>query len=114
MQEPVLSHPNPILSMHLNCNASTLGTSAILSVKKPEDGKWHSCAFYSKGFNLAKRNYDIYDRELLAIIRTLEEWHHHLEGATHQIEIPTNHKNLEYWKSPQKLTHCQARWVQIL
>jgi len=57
-----------------------------------------------------ERNYEIHDKEMLAIIRVLEEWRHFLEGATHPVEIWTNHKNLEYFMTTKKLNRRQARW----
>jgi len=55
-------------------------------------------------------NYEIHDKEMLAIIRALEEWRHFLEGVTHPVEIWTNHKNLEYFMMAKKLNRRQARW----
>jgi len=57
-----------------------------------------------------EQNYEIHNKEMLAIIRALEEWRHFLEGATHLVEIWTNHKNLEYFMTAKKLNRCQARW----
>jgi len=57
-----------------------------------------------------ERNYEIHNKEMLAIIRALEEWRHFLEGATHPVEIWTDHKNLEYFMTAKKLNHCQAHW----
>ena len=57
-----------------------------------------------------ERNYEIHDKEMLAIIRALEEWRHFLEGARHPVEIWTDHKNLEYFMTAKKLNRCQARW----
>jgi hypothetical protein len=45
----------------------------------------------------AKQNYEIYDKELLAVIRALEEWRHFLEGLPEPFEIINNHTNLKYW-----------------
>jgi hypothetical protein len=61
-----------------------------------------------------ERNYEIHDKEMLAIIRALDEWQHFLEGATHKVEIWTDHKNLEYFMSAKKLNHRQARWSLTL
>jgi len=61
-----------------------------------------------------ERNYKIHDKEMLAIIRALEEWRHFLEEATHLVEIWTNHKNLEYFMTAKKLNRCQARWSLYL
>jgi len=55
-------------------------------------------------------NYEIHNKEMLAIIHALEEWRHFLEGATHLVEIWTNHKNLEYFMMAKKLNRCQAHW----
>jgi len=57
-----------------------------------------------------ERNYEIHDKEMLAIIRALEEWRHFLEGATHPVEIWTDHKNLEYFMMAKKLNCHQACW----
>jgi len=57
-----------------------------------------------------ERNYEIYDKEILAIICALEEWRHFLKGVTHPVEIWTNHKNLEYFMTAKKLNCRQAHW----
>ena len=62
----------------------------------------------------AERNYDIYDKELLAIICALEEWRHYLEGAQHDFDIFTDHKNLAYFKEAHQLNRRQARWALYL
>jgi len=74
------------------------------------DRKWHSMAFYSKSLSSVEQNYEIHDKEMLAIICTLEEWRHFLEEATYLVEIWTDHKNLEYFITAKKLNHCQAHW----
>ena len=58
----------------------------------------------------AERNYDIYDREMLAIIRALEDWRHYLEGLPAPFEIISDHQNLTYWRTAQNLNRRQARW----
>jgi len=52
-----------------------------------------------------EQNYEIHDKEMLAIIHALEEWRHFLEGAQHLVEIWTDHKNLEYFMMAKKLNH---------
>ena len=61
-----------------------------------------------------ERNYQIYDRELLAIIRALEAWRHFLQGSPHSVEVISDHKNLTYFRSAQKLNRRQARWHLFL
>jgi len=71
-------------------------------------------AFYSKSLSPVERNYEIHDKEMLAIIHALEEWRHFLEGARHPVEIWTDHKNLEYFMMAKKLNRRQARWSLYL
>ncbi len=79
-----------------------------------EDGKWHPIAFISKGLSPAERNYDIYDKEMLMVICALDQWRHYLEGAEHPVQVLTDHKNLEYFMTAQKLNRRQARWSTFL
>jgi hypothetical protein len=59
----------------------------------------------------AKRIYDIYIQELLAVICTLKSWHHYLHGSPFPIQAFTDHKNLKYFCQPQALNHRQALWL---
>jgi len=61
-----------------------------------------------------ERNYEIHDKEMLAVIRCLEVWRHFLKGAAIKFEIWTNHKNLEYFMKAQKLNKRQVRWALYL
>ena len=78
-----------------------------------ENGAVRPCAFFSKKNNPAECNYEIYDKEMLAIIRCLEEWDSELRSVRH-FEIRTDHKNLEYFMTARKLTERQMRWSLIL
>ena len=71
-------------------------------------------AYFSKTFNDTERNYEIYDRELLGVIRALKEWHHDIQGSRHTTIVHTDHQNLTYFKSAQKLNRRQARWALYL
>ncbi len=61
-----------------------------------------------------EQNYEIYDKELLAILLALNKWRHYLMGAAQDFEIWTDHQNLQYFWKPQKLNWQQARWVMEL
>ena len=74
----------------------------------------HPVAFLSKSLNEHERNYEIYDKELLAMIRALEEYRHYLEGHPEPVEIWSDHLNLTYFRQAQKLTRRQARWSLFL
>ena len=60
-----------------------------------EDRKWRPVAFLSNLLNETKKNYEIYDKEMLVIIKGLENWRYLLEGTHFKFEIWTDHKNLE-------------------
>ena len=57
-----------------------------------------------------ERNYEIYDKELLAIVEALDKWQQYLLDAVEKFEVWTDHENLKYFKEPHKLNGQQARW----
>ena len=71
-------------------------TEGVLSMKC-EDRKWRPVAYLLKSLNKIERNYEIYNKEILAVIRGLENWRYLLEGTRFKFKIWTNHKNLEYF-----------------
>ena len=106
---PILRIPTDDDPFRLETDASDFALGATLSQLDPNDNLYHPVAFYSKSLNVHERNYEIYDKELLAIIRALEEYRHYLEGHPKKFEIWSDHENLTYFKEPQKLTRRQAR-----
>ncbi|KAL7277513.1 hypothetical protein ACG7TL_008434 [Trametes sanguinea] len=111
---PILRIPDDVNPFRLETDSSDFATGAVLSQLDPTDKLWHPVAFYSKSLNVHERNYEIYDKEMLAIIRALEEYRHHLEGHPEKVEIWSDHQNLTYFKTAQKLTRRQARWALYL
>jgi len=107
---PVLMSPQDSEPFQVEVDSSDFTTGAVLSQQSTADRKWYPVAFYSKSLSSVERNYKIHDKEMLAIICALEEWRHFLEGATHPVEIWTDHKNLEYFMTAKKLNRRQARW----
>jgi hypothetical protein len=109
---PILQIANLELKYIVEADTSNFAIGAILSQEK--DGKKVPIAYMSKALSPKQRNYDIWDKELLAIIKALEEWRHYLEGAQKTFEILSDHQNLKYFKAPHKLNRCQARWSVYL
>ncbi|KAI2667005.1 Transposon Tf2-6 polyprotein [Labeo rohita] len=107
---PILRHPDPQRPFIVEVDASSTGVGAVLSQRQGQPSKTFPCAFYSHKLSPAERNYDVGNRELLAIKLALEEWRHWLEGARHPFTILTDHKNLEYLRAAKVLNHRQARW----
>ena len=83
-------------------------------MQRDSNGDLHPCAYLSQTFSPAECNYDIYDRELLTVIHALDHWRHYLQGTPHPVTLLTNHKNLMYFRQPQKLSRRQARWMMFL
>ncbi|KAK3523590.1 hypothetical protein QTP70_002725 [Hemibagrus guttatus] len=108
---PLLVHPDPELPFIVEVDASTTGVGAVLSQQQGNPRKLHPCAFFSRKLNPAEVNYDIGNRELLAVKLALEEWRHWLEGAKHPFTVLTDHKNLEYLRAAKRLNPRQARWA---
>lgn len=108
---PILRHPNPDLPFIVEVDASNTGVGAVLSQRQGQPSKMYPCAFFSRKLTSAERNYDVGNRELLAMKLALEEWRHWLEGASQQFTILTDHKNLEYLRSAKRLNPRQARWA---
>ena len=112
-KEPVLAAPDIDKKMRMEMDASDYAIGGVLSMEY-KDGLWRPVVFLSKPLNETKRNYEIHDKEMLAIVRGLETWRYLLEGVQTKFEIWTDHKNLEYFMKAQKLNRRQARWALYL
>ncbi len=93
---PTLTFPSKSGPFHLECDASNFATGAILS-QQQEDGLFHPIGFMSKSFSDTEWNYQIHNKEMLAIMHVLEEWRHFLEGSDQKFKIHMDHKNLSYF-----------------
>src|SRR5258708_20931507 len=93
---PVLTFPSQSGRFCLECNASNFVTRAVLS-QAQADGMHQPIAFMSKGFSDAECNYQIHNKQMLAIMHALDKWHHFLEGVTEKFKILTDHQNLAYF-----------------
>ena len=71
-------------------------------------GKWQPVAFLLKSLNKTERNYEIHEKEILVVMRGLENWRHLIVGAKYKFEVWTDYKNLEYFMKAQRLNHRQA------
>ncbi|CAJ0946412.1 unnamed protein product [Ranitomeya imitator] len=107
---PVLRQPDVSLPFQVEVDASEIGAGAVLSQRNSDGSLMKPCAFFSRKFSPAERNYDVGNRELLAMKWAFEEWRHWLEGAKHCIVVLTDHKNLIYLESAKRLNPRQARW----
>jgi hypothetical protein len=110
---PILRHFDPTKPAIIEVDASDFAYGGVLS--QYHDGELHPCAFVSKKFNDAELNYEIYDKEMLAIVKCMyDHWRHHLEGSGQQVQVFTDHKNLLWFTETKVYNRRQARWAEKL
>jgi hypothetical protein len=113
MEELVLLMPDQSKPFQIESDASNVATGAVLT-QLDSNGDRHPVAFLSKTFSKTERKYEIYDRELLGIIWALKKWRHYIQGSGHTTIVYSDHKNLTYFWTAQKLNDRQARWLLYL
>ena len=110
---PILQHFDYEKAIEVETDASDYFSAGVFS--QPDDqGVLRPVAFFSKKHSPSECNYEIYDNELLAIVRSFEEWRPHLIGAAHPIKVLTDHKNLEYFATKKQLNQRQVRWTGFM
>ncbi|KIM59659.1 hypothetical protein SCLCIDRAFT_47286, partial [Scleroderma citrinum Foug A] len=110
---PVLRLPNLSKPFIVQTDASKLGTGAVL-LQHDDMGVPHPCAFLSQALVGAEQNYQVYDLELLAVMRALKAWRPYLISPVATTVIYTDHQNITYFRQPQDLMARQMRWHSIL
>ena len=108
MSQLVLSLPKREGKFRVETDTLEYAIGEVLSQK--QEGKWKLIAFLSRTMQPAERNYEIYDKELLAIVEALAKWRQYLLGAIELFKIWMDHENLKYFREPHKLNGQQARW----
>ena len=107
---PVLAHVDPQKPFIIEADASDFALSSILS-QQGNDEKLHPLAFHTCKFDASEINYEIHDKELLAIFDAFAQWRHFLEGSPHQVIVFSDHKNLAYFQNAHVLNRRQGRWA---
>ena len=105
-QKPILRQPDYACPFFVSTDASAYSVGAVLSqegelnprTKKPTQ---HPIAYYSATFTPTERNYNIYERELLAVLKALEHWRPHVATTDIPVTVLTDHANLTFWKIPR-------------
>jgi len=106
--EPVLVILDLDKKMRVEVEVSDFAMGGVL-LMKCEDEKWRPVTYISKLLNESKRNYEIHNKEILAIIKCLEVWRYFLKEAKSQFKIWMDYKKLENFMKAQKLNQRQAR-----
>ena len=105
---PILAHLDFERECILEINLSD-NISARILFQYGDDGLLYPIAFFSCKHSFQEINYKIYDKKLLAIIKSFEEWRPMFEGARLTVKILTNHRNLQYFISTKQLSCRQTR-----
>ena len=110
---PILAHFDPTKPVIIETDASDFAIGAVLS-QRDEEHRLHPVAFHSRKFQPAEINYEVHDKELLAVVDAFKHWRRYCEGAEHQIRVLSDHQNLEYFTTTKALNRRQARWAHEL
>ena len=97
----------------METDASDYVLVAILSIINKEN-EVHLVAFHSYTFTTVKLNYDMHNKEFIAIFEAFKIWRYYLEGPAYPIDIVTDHENLEYFSTTKVLTWRQMQWSEYL
>ena len=106
LRDPILKIFDPKKPSRMETDASDLAIGACWM--QEHDSKWHPVVYISRKLSLAEQNYDIYNKELLAIVAALETWRVYAEGLP-DLTIFTNHKNLLHFTTTKQLNRKQVR-----
>jgi hypothetical protein len=107
-------NPDPSKTFYLQTDALTTEAGAVLTQEVEGNKKCKPIAYFLCTFSLAETNYNIYEKEFLAAIKSIKNWRAHLIWMEKPFIIETDDKNLTYWKEPKKLTGRTARWHEKL
>ena len=110
---PILATFDPMRKIILETDASDFAIGACLG-QLDEEGKLRPVAYYSRKLTPAELNYDVHDKELLAIVVAFEQWRVYLEGPQHTVQVWTDHKNLTSFTTTKILNRRQVRWSEML
>ena len=110
---PILKYFDPTLPVVLKTDASEFALGAVISQRNP-NGELHPVAFYSRKFTQAEENYEIYDKELLAIVDTMDHYRHYFEGLGNKTTVYLDHCNLLTFTEKRIYSCWQVRWAKKL
>jgi hypothetical protein len=111
--QPLLRHADSNKAFVVETDASDFAISGILSQLDDND-VLHPVAYFSRKLTSPEANYEIHDKELLAIIASFHRWRPFLSGSRFPVTVYTDHKNLEYFGVSRKLNRRQVRWSLFL
>src|SRR6266851_3724705 len=110
---PVLGCPDLERQYFLEVDVSAFALGRVL-FQYNEAGCWQDVTYFSKALTPLERNYDVWDREFLAIVAMLRHWRHLQVGTQDPVMVLTDHANLQYYRHLQKINQWVARYISFL
>src|SRR5277367_4541788 len=110
---PILRHFDPSKPLIPETDASDFAMGAVIS-QRGDDGKLYPIMFMSRKFIDAELNYEIYDKEMLAIVEAMDRHRHYFEGLGQKTTVYSDHKNLLCFTETKVYNRRQARWAEKL
>ncbi|UYV73203.1 K02A2.6-like [Cordylochernes scorpioides] len=107
---PILAYPRPGDSFILDTDASNTGIGGVLS--QVQEGSERVIAYFSKTLSKPERNYCVTRKELLAIVKSIEHFHHYLYGQ--EFILRSDHASLQWLLNFKNPEGQLARWIQRL
>jgi transposase InsO family protein len=111
---PILRHYQPELESMVETDSSDGVIAGVLSQRTSPNEPWHPIGYFSKTMSPAELNYQIHDKEMLAIVKSFQQWRADLARTDKRIQVFTDHKALEYFMTTKQLNQRQARWAEVL
>lgn len=111
--EPILQLFDEEKPSTVESDASDYAIAACLS-QPDAQGRLHPVMYLSRSLQPAEINYDVHDKELLAIVEAFKAWRVYLHGSKHQISVITDHRNLTFFTTTKQLSPRQVRWAEQL
>lgn len=109
--DPPTLRLNPLAILEADTSNEALG--GMVS-QYDDDGILDPCPFHSCKFTSVERNYEIYNKEMLAIVECMDVWRHYLQGADHKLKVLADYRNLIWFTETKSYNHRQARWAEEL
>lgn len=110
---PLLHHFQNDLETQVETDASDGVIAGVMS-QLQHDGEWKPVGYFSKTMSPPELNYTIHDKEMLAIVKSFQQWRADLARTNSVVRVWTDHKALEYFMTTKQLNQRQARWAEVL
>ncbi len=96
----------------LETNASNFTVDTCLYQIEDEQQKF--IVYQSRKLSESEERYEVHNKELLMIVKALQDWRSYLTDTEKSIQIYTDHKNLRNFATTKQLNWWQVHWAEQL